>query len=96
MSLTDKDVNHVARLARLALTDEERVKYRAQLERILESMKSLDKHDTKNTPPTSHVIPVSNVWREDEMVVWEDREAILSNAPDREDVFFKVKKVIEP
>lgn len=95
MSLTDKDVDHVARLARLALTDEERPKYRGQLERILGYMKNLEKYDVKDVPLTSHVVPLSNVWREDVVVEFADREAILENAPDREDSYFKVKKVIE-
>jgi aspartyl-tRNA(Asn)/glutamyl-tRNA(Gln) amidotransferase subunit C len=95
MALTEKDVDHVARLARLALTDEERHKYRAQLERILGYMKNLEKHDVAGVPPTSHVVPLANVWREDRARLWEDRDAILDNAPEREDVYFKVKKVIE-
>ncbi|MBI4396211.1 MAG: Asp-tRNA(Asn)/Glu-tRNA(Gln) amidotransferase subunit GatC [Elusimicrobia bacterium] len=95
MSLTDKDVNHVARLARLALTDEEREKYRGQLARILDYIRHLEKYDTKDVPPTSHVVPLSNVWREDEARPWADPESILANAPEREGNFFKVKKVIE-
>lgn len=95
MPLTDKDVDHVARLARLALTDEERQKYRGQLERILGYMKTLEKHDVNGVAPTFHVAPLSNVWREDVVVEFPDREAILDNAPEREDVYFKVKKVIE-
>ena len=95
MSLTDKDVLHVARLARLALTPEERKKYRAQLERILEYIRALEKFETQEVPPTAHVVPLSNVWREDETRPFTDTESILANAPEREDCFFKVKKVIE-
>ena len=95
MSLTDKDVNHVARLARLALTEEERKRYREQLGRILDSMKNLEKFDVKDVTPTTHVAPLANVWREDKSRRFPDTEAILANAPDREDVYFKVKKVIE-
>jgi aspartyl-tRNA(Asn)/glutamyl-tRNA(Gln) amidotransferase subunit C len=95
MSLTEKDVNYVARLARLALTDEERVKYLGQLGRILDHIQTLSKYDTKDVPATTHVIPLSNVWREDEAVPFGDTESILANAPDREEVYFRVKKVIE-
>lgn len=95
MALTDKDVDHVARLARLALTPEERNAYREQMGRILEYMKNLEKFDTKNVSPTSHVVPLANIWREDVPRRWEDTESILANAPAREDVYFKVKKVIE-
>jgi aspartyl-tRNA(Asn)/glutamyl-tRNA(Gln) amidotransferase subunit C len=95
MSLTDKDVDHVARLARLALTEEERRNYREQLGRILDYVKALQAYDVKDVAPTSHVVPMSNAWREDEARRWPDPESVLSNAPDREDVYFKVKKIIE-
>jgi aspartyl-tRNA(Asn)/glutamyl-tRNA(Gln) amidotransferase subunit C len=95
MPLTDKDVNHVARLARLALTDEERQRYRDQLGRILDYIRALEKYDTGDVPPTSHTVPLANVWREDEARPWKNTEDILANAPEREDVYFKVKKVIE-
>jgi aspartyl-tRNA(Asn)/glutamyl-tRNA(Gln) amidotransferase subunit C len=95
MSLTEKDVTHVARLARLALTEAERVKYSGQLERILDHINVLSRYDTQNVPATTHVIPLSNVWREDVAALFPDTSSILDNAPDREEVYFKVKKVIE-
>jgi aspartyl-tRNA(Asn)/glutamyl-tRNA(Gln) amidotransferase subunit C len=95
MALTDQDVVHVARLARLALSDEEKAKYRLQLEKILGHIQSLDKYDVKGVPPTSHAVPMSTAWREDEPRVFPDIEGILSNAPEREESFFKVRKVIE-
>ena len=95
MALTDKDVNHVARLARLALSENERAVYRGQLERILGYIQNLEKHDTRDVPITSHVVPLSNAWREDEARPFQDTESILANAPEREDVYFKVKKIIE-
>jgi aspartyl-tRNA(Asn)/glutamyl-tRNA(Gln) amidotransferase subunit C len=95
MALTDKDVDYVARLARLALSDEERARYREQLAKILDHIEALNKYDVTGVAPTSHVVPVANVGREDEPRVFENIEGILSQAPDREDVFFKVPKVIE-
>ncbi len=95
MNLTEKDVAHVARLARLALTAEERANALTQLGRILEHIQVLSTYDTKDVPPTSHVVPLSNVWREDRCVPFADPESILANAPSREDVYFKVKKVME-
>lgn len=95
MSLTDKDVAHVARLARLALSDEEKVRYGGQLTKILDHIATLNKYDVKDVPATSHVVPMANAWREDVVRKFADQEALLSNAPDREDVFFKVKKIIE-
>ncbi|MBN1621965.1 MAG: Asp-tRNA(Asn)/Glu-tRNA(Gln) amidotransferase subunit GatC [Endomicrobiales bacterium] len=95
--ITRKDVEYVARLARLELTDAEKEKFTVQLEKILDYIDQLNKLDTKDTPPTSHVLPLKNVWRKDELsqCSGEIREALLKNAPDREGNFFKVKKVIE-
>jgi aspartyl-tRNA(Asn)/glutamyl-tRNA(Gln) amidotransferase subunit C len=97
MKITKKEVDYVARLARLELGEEEKEKYAAQLESILEYIDQLNKVDTKDVPPTSHVLPLSNVWRRDEHrpATPETREMLLGNAPEREDDFFKVKKVIE-
>jgi aspartyl-tRNA(Asn)/glutamyl-tRNA(Gln) amidotransferase subunit C len=97
MKITNKEVDYVARLARLALTDEEKDKFTRQLESILEYIDQLNKPDTGAVPPTSHVMPLKNVWRADEvrMVSPEERERILNNAPEREDDYFRVKKVIE-
>ena len=95
--ITRKDVEHVARLARLALSEEEKERYTAQLESILEYIDKLNQLDTKNVPPTTHVIPLSNVWREDRVEAdrFGDPAAILKNAPESEGPFFKVKKIIE-
>ncbi|HOW27409.1 MAG TPA: Asp-tRNA(Asn)/Glu-tRNA(Gln) amidotransferase subunit GatC [Elusimicrobiota bacterium] len=95
MPLSDKDVAHAARLARLALGDEERRLYRDQLERILGYIAKLNELDTAGVPPTSHVVPMANVWREDDPAPAFDTEKILSNAPERDGAYFKVPKVIE-
>jgi aspartyl-tRNA(Asn)/glutamyl-tRNA(Gln) amidotransferase subunit C len=95
--ITKKDVEHVARLARLALSEEEKERYTAQLGSILEYIGKLNELDTRDVPPTSHVLPMSNVWREDatEPRHLGDPADVLKNAPEREGTFFKVKKVIE-
>ncbi len=96
MKITKKDVDHVARLARLALSEEEKERYTAQLEPILEYIGKLNQLNTDNVPPTSHVLPLQNVWREDRVVTdLGSPDDILANAPEREGPFFKVKKVIE-
>jgi aspartyl-tRNA(Asn)/glutamyl-tRNA(Gln) amidotransferase subunit C len=97
MKITKKDVEHVARLARLALTEDEKERYTAQLEGILGYIDSLNKADTANVPPTTHVLPMSNVWREDhaEPNRLGSPADILANAPDADGPFIKVKKVIE-
>ncbi len=97
MTITQKDVEHVARLARLSLTAEEKELYRAQLESILGYVEKLKQLDTDNVAPTLHVLPLSNVWRKDkaEPNRLSTPDELLANAPEREGPFFKVKKVIE-
>ena len=100
MALTKKDVEHVARLARLALSEEEKERYTQQLGQILTYIEKMSALDTTNVAPTSHVLPLSNVWREDkvEPSVTEtlgSPEEILANAPESEGPLFKVKKIIE-
>jgi len=97
MSITKKDVEHVARLARLALSEEEKEKYTSQLGAILGYVETLNKLDTKDVPLTTHAFPLTNIWRPDraESNVLASQEELLSNAPECEGPFFKVKKVIE-
>lgn len=97
MKITRKDVDYVARLARLKLTDEEKEKFTLQLESIISYIDQLKELDTSDIQPTSHVLELKNAWREDNVLKssGELLEDILKNAPDREGNFFKVKKVIE-
>jgi aspartyl-tRNA(Asn)/glutamyl-tRNA(Gln) amidotransferase subunit C len=97
MKITRKEVEYVARLARLELSEKEKEIYAGQLENILGYIDQLNKLDTKDVPPTSHALSLSNVWRDDVLcpATPDDIERLLANAPEREDNFFKVKKVIE-
>jgi aspartyl-tRNA(Asn)/glutamyl-tRNA(Gln) amidotransferase subunit C len=97
MAISRQDVETVARLARLALTDQEKDHYTAQLASILGYIEKLKELNTDGVEPTSHTLPLSNVWREDGLrpVPGASPEGLLSNAPEREGPFFKVKKVIE-
>ncbi|GEN35618.1 MULTISPECIES: Asp-tRNA(Asn)/Glu-tRNA(Gln) amidotransferase subunit GatC [Aneurinibacillus] len=96
MSAISRDeVEYVAKLARLNLTEEEAVKYTEQLNSILEFAGKLNELDTTNVPPTSHVLDVYNVMRDDEVRPSADREEALRNAPDEEDGQFKVPAVME-
>ncbi len=95
MAITIKDVEYVAKLARLKLTDEEKEKYSKQLGDILNYINKLNEIDTSDIEPTSHVVSVSNVFREDRVKPSLSRKEILSNAPEKEKGFFKVKKIIE-
>ena len=91
----DISIDHLARLARLTLTEEEKPLYREQLLGILHYMETLNELDTTGIEPTSHVISISNVMREDSARPSLDREEALRNAPDRTDAFYRVPKIIE-
>jgi aspartyl-tRNA(Asn)/glutamyl-tRNA(Gln) amidotransferase subunit C len=93
--ITLTEVEQVARLARLELSDEEKERMRAQLDRILSYIDKLGEPDVTGVEPTSHAIPMTNVMREDELRPSVPAEIMLSNAPDREGDFFRVPKIIE-
>jgi aspartyl-tRNA(Asn)/glutamyl-tRNA(Gln) amidotransferase subunit C len=93
--ITKKEVEHVARLARLELSEDEKETMTRQLDSILGYMDKLNELDTSHVEPTSHVIPMVNVMREDEVRPSLSPEDALANAPDREDAFFRVPRIIE-
>ena len=94
MSVTVKEVDHIAKLARLEFTDEEKEKLTHQLNSILVYMEQLNKLDTQNVEPLSHVIDLENVLREDVVRPGLSTEDALRNAPSKTEKFFKVPKVI--
>ncbi|MFT9848847.1 Asp-tRNA(Asn)/Glu-tRNA(Gln) amidotransferase subunit GatC [Aneurinibacillus sp. REN35] len=94
-AISRNEVEYVAKLARLNLTEEEAVKYTEQLNSILEFAGKLNELDTGEVPPTSHVLDVSNVMRDDEVRPSVERAEALRNAPDEEDGQFKVPAVME-
>jgi aspartyl-tRNA(Asn)/glutamyl-tRNA(Gln) amidotransferase subunit C len=89
------DIEHVARLARLELTADERERLRTQLGVILEHAAKVGEVATEDVPPTAYAIPRSNVLRPDEPTPSLPVEDILANAPDREDDRFKVPRIAE-
>jgi len=89
------NIEQIAELARLNLKPEERVKLTKDLEAILAYVDQLREVDTKKIEPTSHVLPLQNVFRKDFAVPTRISDAVLSHAPKREGKFFKVPKVIE-
>ena len=89
------DIEHVARLARLELTDDEKARLREQLGVILEAAAKVSEVATDDVPPTAYAIPRSNVLRPDEITPSLTLEEVLSNAPEVEDDRFKVPKVVE-
>jgi aspartyl-tRNA(Asn)/glutamyl-tRNA(Gln) amidotransferase subunit C len=94
MSVTLKDVEHVAALARLSFSEIEKEKLTLELNSILTYMEQLNKLDTTNVEPLAQVIEVNNVFREDEVRPGVSRENALKNAPASTEEFFKVPKVI--
>ncbi|MBP2635155.1 MAG: gatC [Firmicutes bacterium] len=95
MKITRQNVEDVALLSRLEMTAEELDAYSGQLNAILEYADVLNKLDTKGIEPTAHVLPLKNVMRPDEVKPSLPRELALSNAPEAEDGYFKVPKVME-
>jgi len=95
MKLSRDEVLHIARLARLGLTEGEVDKFREQLSDILENFEILQQVDTSNVPPTAQAIPLQNVFREDEVAASLPQNEILANAPRKEGDFFRVPAVLE-
>ena len=90
MAISRDEVLHVARLARLALTDEEVERLGAQLNAILEAVGKVSELDLEGVEPTAHPLDLVNVWAEDEPRESLPVEEALANAPEREQGFFKV------
>jgi aspartyl-tRNA(Asn)/glutamyl-tRNA(Gln) amidotransferase subunit C len=95
MALTDEQVRHVALLARLGLSDEERARLREQLSTILAHIDQLAALDLDAIPPTAQVIPLEPVLRDDVVTPSLTVEQVLANAPRSEGGFIKVKAILE-
>ena len=95
MKVTKEDIQNVAGLSRLAIPDTETDVYIAQLGGFLEYVENLEEIDTEGVAPTTYALPMQNVFREDVVKPSLDREAALSNAPMKEDGYFKVPRVLE-
>ena len=89
------DIEKVAKLARLELSEEEKNTFGNQLEQILTYMEQLNRIDTTGVEPTSHAIPIQNAFREDETRPSFSREEVLGIAPEEEDGHFRVPRIIE-
>jgi aspartyl-tRNA(Asn)/glutamyl-tRNA(Gln) amidotransferase subunit C len=94
MALSRTDVEHVAALARLGLTEDEVERLRDQLSSILDHIAAIDRLDTAAIPPTAQVIALTNVWRDDLERPSLPRDAVLANAPRHADGFFAVQAVL--
>mgnify|MGYP006298998251 FL=1 len=94
MKITVKDVEHIAKLAKLTLSDGEKEAYTQQMSDILQYMEKLNELDTSDVKPLSHVMEVTNAFREDEPKASLSQEEALKNAPKSDGDFFVVPKVI--
>ena len=92
--LSRDDVLHVARLARLDLTDEEVERYTEQLAAVLGHAADIEALDTSGVPPTAHPLPLENVLREDEVSPSLDRQEVLDQAPAAESGRFRVPPIL--
>jgi len=95
LKLSTSDVEYVAKLARLEVTDAEKEKFTAQLNDILLYIDKLNELDTKGVAPMTHAIAVTNAFREDKVRESLGTEGAIANAPDARGEFFRVPKVID-
>ena len=94
MPITIKDVEYLANLAKLELSEEEKRRFQKELDNIIKYIDQLNELDTENVPITSHVTFLQNVFREDEVLPSLSPNQALANAPGKEDGFFRVPRVI--
>ncbi len=95
MTLTKREIERVARLARLELTEAEKTEFTRELNQVLGWATKLDQLDTRGVGPMSHMVPVVNVLRSDRAEQSLDLEKALANAPERKDNFIKVPKILD-
>ena len=91
--ITIKDVEHVAKLARLELTEDEKDLNTKQLDDLQKNVDQINEVDTSNVKPMTQVIDFVNVMREDKVVYEHTKEELMANAPEEENGFFKVPKI---
>ena len=94
MSVSIDDVEKIGKLAKLSFSEDEKKKFVAQFNQILQYIAKLDELDTENIAPTSHVLDLKNVTREDNVETWLSQEEALRNAPKQKAGHFGVPKVI--
>ena len=91
--ITVKDVEHVAKLARLELTEAEKEKFATQLGDVLKYVEQMNEVDTSSVEPMAHAVDFVNVMRDDVVKYEQTKEELMKNAQDEEDGFFKVPKI---
>ena len=95
MKITEETIRYVAALAKLNVSDEEKIKVAKDLDHILEYIETMNELDTEGVEPMSHVLPVKNVFREDVVTNQNNRDQLIKNAPKQKDGCFAVPKTVE-
>jgi aspartyl-tRNA(Asn)/glutamyl-tRNA(Gln) amidotransferase subunit C len=95
MTIDGDTVDHVALLARLALTGEERERLREQLSAILEHINVINEADTSQVPATAHILPLENIMRSDRAIPWSPTAELIENAPSHVESYIRVRAVRE-
>jgi aspartyl-tRNA(Asn)/glutamyl-tRNA(Gln) amidotransferase subunit C len=95
MTINEETVRYVAALAKLTVSEEEKQEVAKDLKNILDYIETMNGLDTDGVEPMSHVLPIKNVFREDEVTNGDQREALLANAPKRIGDSFAVPKTVE-
>ena len=95
MEITESLMIYLEELSRLNLTEDEKQRTQKDLNSILKYMDKLNELDTSDVEPSSHAIPMVNIFREDIVTNKDDRERILANAPDRSNGAFRVPRILE-
>ena len=95
MTINEETIRYVAALAKLSVSEEEKQKAMQDLDHILDYIETMNGLDTEGVEPMSHVLPIKNVFRVDEVMNTDDREELLRNAPKRIDGSFAVPKTVE-
>ncbi len=93
--ISDETIEYVGILAKLELSAEEKEAAKKDMGRMLDYIDKLNELDTSQTEPMSHIFPINNVFREDEVTNGDDHEKILMNAPEKKDGAFKVPRTVE-
>ncbi len=94
-TISDETIEYVGILAKLDLSEEEKEQAKKDMGSMLDYIDKLGELDTSEVEPMSHVFPIENVFREDEVTNGDDREQILKNAPGEKNFMFKVPKTVE-
>lgn len=95
VKIDDRTIEYVEILAQLKLTDKEREKAREDMQKMLDYVEKLNELDTSGVEPMTHIFPVHNVFREDEVTNGDDHEAMLANAPRQKENQYLVPKTVE-